>query len=279
MAATRAQDSRSADDVRKAAIDHHHDQVGVFESHYVQMERDRFANAFAYGRHKVDLVLDRELSALPRGATVLDAGCGTGVYLQRFARLGLVPVGLEPAEGMIAAARRDNPGVRIEHGVITDLPFADASFDAVTAIEVLRYLHRADIQTAYAELLRVLKPGGLLFVTLVNRFALDGFYLLQRLRQRSRGVDFDRKNPHCEFYTPAEAEAELRAAGAVEVRTVGRLLAPLRFAYKANERLGGRLAARLERLDDGLHERFPAVRGFAGHLIAIARKPGHLPAR
>lgn len=245
----------------------------MFESHYATLERDRFANAFAYGRHKVDLVLDQELDRLPQGATALDAGCGTGVYLKRFARLGLVPVGLEPAPGMIAIARRDNPGVRIEQGVITQLPFADASFDAVTAIEVLRYLHRADIRQAYAEMLRVLKPGGLLFVTLVNRFALDGFYLLQRLRQRKKGVDFDRQNPHCEFYTPREAEEELRAAGAVNVRTLGRLLAPLRFAYKANERLGGRIASRLERLDDGLHQRFPKLRGFAGHLIAIGERP------
>lgn len=267
------QSSSSAEEVRRAAIDHHHDFVGVFESHYTKMERDRFANAFAYGRHKVDVALDRELQRLPKGAKVLDAGCGTGVYLKRFANMGLVPVGLEPAEGMIASARRDNPGVQIEQGVITKLPFPDQSFDAVTAIEVLRYLHRDDIRLAYAEMMRVLKPGGILFVTLVNRFALDGFYLLQRLRQLRKGVDFDRKNPHCEFYTPAEAEAELRASGAVNVRTLGRLLAPLRFAYKANARLGSKLAARLEQLDDGLHERFQNLRGLAGHLIAVGEKP------
>lgn len=259
--------------VRRAAIDHHHDVASVFEGFYREMERSRFANAFTYGRYKVDVVLDRELAKLAKGSRVLDVGCGTGVYLRRFAAAQLEPVGVEPARAMLEVARRENPSMRIEQGVATELPFEDASMDAITSIEVLRYLHREDIHRALREMHRVLRPGGFLFVTLVNRLSLDGFYVHQRLRQRRKGVDFDRKNPHCEFHTPREAEDELRRAGFVDARTEGRLLAPMRLAYKAHSGLASRLAQQIERFDDALHERFSWTKPFAGHLIAMGHRP------
>jgi SAM-dependent methyltransferase len=261
------------EDVRQVAIDHHHDSVRAFEKIYETMDRDRFATAFTYGRHKIDLILDRELGALPPGSEILDVGCGTGAYLKRFERMGLAPTGLEPAPAMLEVARRANPSLRIEQGVATALPFADGSFDVVTAIEVHRYLHRADIRKSFAEMIRVLRPGGLFFTTLVNRYALDGFYLLQRMRQRRRGVEYDRTNPHCEFFTPKEAEEELRLAGATDVRTEARLFAPMRLVYKADEGLAARLAARIEKIDDRAHERVSWAKPFAGHLIAMGRRP------
>src|SRR5687768_10964200 len=131
-----SQTSPDAEDVRRAAINHHHDVAAIFEGYYRDMARDRFANAFTYGRHKVDVLLDREMARLPKGSHVLDIGCGTGTYLRRFAAIGLTPSGVEPAPAMIAAARRDNPGMQIEEGVATSLPFRDNSFDAVVSIEV-----------------------------------------------------------------------------------------------------------------------------------------------
>jgi SAM-dependent methyltransferase len=260
------------EDVRNIAIDHHHDVVSVFEEHYRTMERDRFANAFAYGRFKVDVLLDKTLDRLPKGAAILDVGCGTGVYLRRFRDRGLVASGLEPAPAMLAAARRANPDLRIEQGVSVKLPFADASFDAITAIEVLRYLHPADVAQSVTEMLRVLRPNGSFFITLVNRFALDGFYLLQRLRQARKGVEFDRRNPHCEFTTPVEVERLLTRLGAVNVQTEGRLFAPIRIAYKANGAIGSRVASLLERIDDRVHESMAWTKPFAGHLIAIGER-------
>jgi ubiquinone/menaquinone biosynthesis C-methylase UbiE len=191
-----------AEDVRRTAIEHHDDVVPVFEEHYRTMERDRFANAFAYGRYKVDVLLTQRLKKKveevgagesARRPTVLDVGCGTGIYLRRFLELGLEPSGVEPAPRMLDAARRANPGLRVEQGVATLLPFENASFDAATSIEVLRYLDPVDIERSISEMLRVLRRGGFFFVTLVNRFALDGFWILQRLRQMRKGVEYDRK--------------------------------------------------------------------------------------
>jgi ubiquinone/menaquinone biosynthesis C-methylase UbiE len=256
------------DAVRDVAIDHHHDLAGVFEQHYRDMSADRFRTAFTYGRGKVDQLLDEQLKMLPPGAKVLDVGCGTGVYLARFRELGFEAHGVEPAPGMIEAARRLDPSLSIVQGVATKLPFEDGSFDLITAIEVLRYLHREDIQLALAEMMRVLRPGGRLFVTMVNRWALDGFYLHQRLRQRIKGRAFDRTNPHCEFTTPAELQADLRMAGADDVQTFGRLFAPMRIAYKIAEPVARKVARLIEPYDDALCS-LPITTPFAGHLVGV----------
>jgi SAM-dependent methyltransferase len=259
--------------IRSAAIDHHDEAVGTFESYYASMAKSRFENAFVYGRQKVNVVLEAELQRVPPRGRVLDIGCGTGVYLRRFAELGFTPVGLEPARGMLESARRANPGIEIVEGVASQLPFAEASFDFVNALEVYRYLHLSDTRAAFAECLRVLKPGGIFFATLVNRWALDGFFILQRVRQLYLRTEFDRSHPHCEFFTPAQARRELQAAGFHHVRTVGRLAAPIRLLYKGHERVGALVAERIESMDDRLHE-LSWTTPFAGHLIAIAERRG-----
>jgi ubiquinone/menaquinone biosynthesis C-methylase UbiE len=259
------------DVVRTTAIDHHHDVASIFEQHYRDMSADRFKSAFTYGRQKVDLLLDEELKGLRPGASILDVGCGTGNYLVRFRKLGFEAKGVEPAPGMLEAAQRLDPTLDIKQGVCTALPYADSSFDLVTAIEVFRYLHLADIRVALRETFRVLRPGGRVFMTMVNRFALDGFYLRQRIRQQLKGRDFDRKNPHCEFFTPHELERELRDAGGTDVRTIGRLFGPMRIAYKINTAIASKLARIVEPYDDAICS-LPIATPFAGHLVAIAAR-------
>ena len=260
------------EEARRIAIDHHHDLAPVFESNYRAMAESRFTTAFTYGRAKVDALLENELKRLDPGATVLDVGCGTGIYLKRFKELGFTPVGVEPAQAMLERARRDNPGVRIEEGVATALPLDDASVDFVSVIEVFRYLHLHDTRAGLAECFRVLRPGGILFFTMVNRWALDGFYVLQRARQALLRRSFTRKHPHCEFFTPAEVRRELGSAGFTGVKTLGRLFAPMRMVYKVNDGLAAKVAKLVEPLDDLVHE-LPLATPFAGHLIAVAERP------
>ena len=118
--------------------------------------------------------------------------------------------------------------------------------------------------------MRVLKPGGRFFFTMVNRWALDGFWLFQRGREVLSGGP-DTSHPHCEFFSPAELEEELRAVGVRDLAVFGRMLAPLRVTYKL-PRWGRRLASRLEKLDDLVHQS-PLATPFAGHLIVAGSKP------
>lgn len=260
------------EDIRQAAIDSHDRDAAKFVAWYDALGQSRFANAFTYGRSKIDALVGELFARLPKGGKVLDVGCGTGEHLHRAEDAGLRAFGVEPAPAMLAVARSNVPTAEIKQGVATDLPFGDAEFDLVIMVEVLRYLDRPDTEKALLEARRVLKPGGQLFVTLVNRWALDGFYVLQRARSLARRRQYDAVNPYCLFHTPASARRDLAAAGFGNVQTRGRLLAPLRVAYKVNESFGAWLAGKLEHLDDRLHKA-RWTQPFAGHLIAIGQVP------
>ena len=95
------------------------------------------------------------------GQRVLDVACGTGLVsaeLLRRARVSLVALDQSPQ--MLAAARRRFAGSDVElvEGRAEQLPFEDATFDAVTFTYLLRYVD--DPRATVAELARVLRPGG-----------------------------------------------------------------------------------------------------------------------
>lgn len=97
---------------------------------------------------------------------VLDAGCGTGGFLAalRAARPRLRAVGLE-WDGIAAARAARKSHTPIARGSVNAMPFADRSFDAAIAADVL--CHAAvDPAAALAELRRVLRPGGLLVINM-----------------------------------------------------------------------------------------------------------------
>ena len=97
------------------------------------------------------------LEALPASARVLDAGCGEGVLVEEF-------------QGKLAIEGLD-PNYSAEHvrqGSLTALPYETASFDRALCLDVLEHLSLDDQPRALAELFRVLKPRGELFVTVPN---------------------------------------------------------------------------------------------------------------
>ena len=93
-------------------------------------------------------------------STVLDVATGTGLVARALAgRYGCRVVGVDQSAGMLAEARR-HAGERIElvEGSADALPFADASFDALTFTYLLRYV--PDPAATLRELARVVRPGG-----------------------------------------------------------------------------------------------------------------------
>jgi ubiquinone/menaquinone biosynthesis C-methylase UbiE len=233
------------------------------------METDRFSSAFAYGRSKLEVLLNETVQHLPEGGTVLDIGCGTGKHLNWYVQSGFKATGLEPSPEMRAIAQRYNPGAPILDGTADALPFSDQSFDFVSAIEVLRYLHPMDIQKAFREMARVLKPGGRLFVTLVNRYALDGFYPYYAFRNLLSRVARKQQPVHCQFVTPGQVRRDLRGLGFSEIALHGRMFASLRPVYKISSSMGARLARYMDSFDDSL-ARMKWMAPFSGHLVVVA---------
>lgn len=101
------------------------------------------------------------------GEVVLDLAAGTGSSSAPFIRSGATVVACDFSLGMLAQGRRVRPRLSFVGGDAMRLPFAEASFDAVTISFGLRNIE--DIGTALGEMLRVTRPGGRLLVCEFSR--------------------------------------------------------------------------------------------------------------
>jgi ubiquinone/menaquinone biosynthesis C-methylase UbiE len=100
-----------------------------------------------------------------RPSTILEVGCGTGAFAERLVAENprAVVLATDPSERFVELTRER--GVDASAADIQDLPFADASYDAVAAMWML--YHVADLDRGLREVRRVLRPGGL-FVAVTN---------------------------------------------------------------------------------------------------------------
>lgn len=101
------------------------------------------------------------------GDTVLDIAAGTGVSSVAFHQEGVRVVSADFSLGMLRQGRRDRPFLSFVAADATRLPFADASFDAVTMSYGLRNVQ--DYRGALSEFARVTKPGGRLVINEFSR--------------------------------------------------------------------------------------------------------------
>lgn len=104
----------------------------------------------------------------PSWRSVLDAGCGHGLYLRELQAPGRFVVGVDAKLDNAAAASAACASASACGAVLQRLPFRDAVFDLVTSIEVLTHIQPRLQAAAVAELFRVLKPGGTLFLSVHN---------------------------------------------------------------------------------------------------------------
>ena len=150
---------------------------------------------------------------IPEHASVLDIGCGGGrtlEYLASLARLGKA-VGIDYSEDAVTVARKRNQElivrgrVEVLHGSVSSIPFSDATFDCVTAVE--SYYFWPDIPADLAEVRRVMKPNGQLVI-------IAGMYL---------GSKFDKRNKKLirvggmKCFSVKEFESTLQEAGFPDV--------------------------------------------------------------
>jgi ubiquinone/menaquinone biosynthesis C-methylase UbiE len=138
------------------------------------------------------------------GAEVADVGCGTGRLDRYLAGQGLSPRGLDLSPAMIEVARQDQPEFRYEVADLRHLPVADASQAGVVCWYSLIFLAPADRPTAFAELARVVKPGGYL----VSAFKAGDGSLHRAGRSTGLDVEFDTY-----WLPPAEVERLATEAG------------------------------------------------------------------
>lgn len=103
----------------------------------------------------IDQVLNRYQCQRGR---ILDAGCGEGVLVEKYAGQGWDIIGVD----------KNYASDMVREGSITALPFESDAFDSVMALDVLEHLYYNEQPLAIAELYRVLKPGGLAIFSCPN---------------------------------------------------------------------------------------------------------------
>ncbi len=128
-----------------------------------------------YINSQIAVEYQRDLTAaLPyRGLRILDIGCGGGLLSEPMARLGAKVVGADAAAGNIPVAQTHakQSGLDIDYRYITAEALADAGeqFDVVLNMEVVE--HVADPQSFLRTCQTLLKPGGLMVCSTLNRTA------------------------------------------------------------------------------------------------------------
>lgn len=139
---------------------------------------------------------------LPTAGRLLDAGGGTGRVSSQLRPMVDDLVVTDESYGMLAQARAKG-GLAISQSQAEKLPFADGAFDRVLVVDALH--HFCDQRQAIADLLRVLKKGGVMVIEEpdLNTFKVKMVALAEKVAlMRSR------------FYYPAEIKAMIEALGA-----------------------------------------------------------------
>jgi ubiquinone/menaquinone biosynthesis C-methylase UbiE len=107
-------------------------------------------------------ILDKKISQ-PLPIKVLDAGCGTGLFLEWLKQYTSEQViGVDISKEALSFCQR-NKGVNTYQASVVELPFASESFGLITCNDVLQHVPSKDIEVL-KEFYRVLKPGGLLYL-------------------------------------------------------------------------------------------------------------------
>lgn len=158
-------------------------------------------------------------AGVDRGTRLLDVASGPGYVAAAAAAAGATVVGVDFSSEMVRLAAAHYPGIRFCEGDAEQLPFEDASFDAVTINFGVLHLARPD--AALAEARRVLVPGGRCALTVWARpDASVGFGIVLGAVEKHGRMDVPLPDgpPFFRFSDPDEAARSLRAAGFVDPR-------------------------------------------------------------
>ncbi len=182
---------------------------------------------------------DRDLTmpAPFAGLRILDIGCGGGLLSEPMARLGAIVVGADAAPRNIPVARlhAEQSGLAIDyrHTTAEDMAAAGEQFDVVLNMEVVE--HVSDPQAYLTACQQLLKPGGLMICSTLNRnpksfmMAIIGAEWV--MRWLPKGTHDWRK-----FITPDELFALIRKAGLDPVDRKGMVFNPVAWSWSVSAR-------------------------------------------
>ena len=111
-------------------------------------------------------LLQELVERLPKGAKVLDAGCGAGVPVTKYLSLFFDVIGIDFSDEQIRMARQLVPEAHFLCSDMTQLTLADSSFDAICSYYAIIHIPRQEHQALILNFHRMLKPSGLVLLCL-----------------------------------------------------------------------------------------------------------------
>jgi SAM-dependent methyltransferase len=196
-------------------------------SYYDDFSR-RYDAPRSYGYHALIDRLELE-TILPfaRQSRVLEVGCGTGLILEQLAQVAASAWGLDVSPGM--AMRAKERGLNVVLGSATRIPFADGTFDAACSFKV--FAHVPDVNLALSEILRVVRPGGVVAVDFYNRWSLR---YLGRVLGGPRRISARRTE--ADVFTRWDSPQEIRRMVPEDARLIDlrgiRIITPAAFVHR-----------------------------------------------
>ncbi len=169
-------------------------------------------------------------SQLGMVATLLDIGCGGGLIAEPLARVGFQVTAIDASEKNIrvAALHAEKSGLAIDYRCTT-AEAMDGQFDVVLALEIIE--HVADIPAFVAATCKLIKPGGRIFMSTINRtaksYALAIIGAEYVLRWLPKGT-----HTWSKFVRPHELVRELEKHGVVVDDMRGMVMNPLTFKWR-----------------------------------------------
>ncbi|MFV3131452.1 class I SAM-dependent methyltransferase [Niveispirillum sp. KHB5.9] len=103
-------------------------------------------------------------SLVPAAGSILEAGAGSGRWVRALTSLGYAATGIELSAADVERFRAAWPDIPYDHGNVEAMPYADGAFDALLSLGVIEHLFQGP-EKAIAEMRRVLKPDGVMFLT------------------------------------------------------------------------------------------------------------------
>lgn len=147
-----------------------------------------------------------------KGLRVLDVGCGGGILSEAMARLGAEVTGLDAEEDSIETARQHAKQSQLTLDYVASAieDYNDGVFDVITCMEMLEHVNHPEEVIRHCA--RLLKPGGYLFLSTINRTVkayaaaiVAAEYLFGLLPRQTHQYD--------KFIKPSELAAMVRRAG------------------------------------------------------------------
>ncbi|WP_273500600.1 bifunctional 2-polyprenyl-6-hydroxyphenol methylase/3-demethylubiquinol 3-O-methyltransferase UbiG [Paracoccus sphaerophysae] len=210
------------------------------------------------GQIAAEFARDRKSLRPFEGLRLLDIGCGGGLISEPMARLGAAVTGADAAAENIEVARlhAEQSGLAIDYRAVTAeaLLAEGAQFDVVLALEIVE--HVADPQQFLTSCARLLRPGGVLIASTLNRtpqsFAAAIVGAEWVMRWLPRGTHEWRR-----FIRPDELAGMFEAAGVRVVDRAGMVFNPLGWSWS------------LSRRDLAVNYLMAGVRGWRGRLVFV----------